>query len=311
MLTALLAVKSLPEDLEVPISPRAAIQRSGTAIGLEVGERWNVGDLLRAMLLYSANDAAIALAEGVAGSVEAFATRMNATAQALGARESHFVVPHGLYDPQHYSTAYDLALIARAALQQRQIAEVVRTQIWDLLRPDQPRRVVINSNKLLWRYPGADGVKTGWIRQSGPCLVASATRDGWQLIAVVLNAPRMYTDARALLDYGFNAFALTKVAEQGDVMGTVPVANGASPLVAMVPDDVYAVVHRWAPISHDVVFTQDQAPVPRAAVVGRAVFQSEGTVVAEAWLVAQDTVSTDSLWTRLIGWVHKAFEEWF
>lgn len=240
--------------------------------------------------------------------MEAFAVQMNATAKTLGAQESHFVLPHGLYDPQHYSTAYDLAVIGRAALQQRRIAEVVRTPTWDLLRPDQPRRMVINSNKLLWRYAGADGVKTGWVRQSGHCLVASATRDGWQLIAVVLNSPRMYSDAAALLDYGFSAFALTKVGEQGEVMATTSVIKGSNTLVALLPQDVFAVIRRGASISHEVVLTMSAAPIPRAAVVGHANFQSDGDIVARAWLVAQDPVPTASIWTRVLTWFHKAFK---
>ncbi len=308
IMTALLAVKSLPDDLEVPISARAAAQRSGTAIGLEVGERWRVRDLLRAMLLHSANDAAIALAEAAAGSVEAFANQMNALAKALGANESHFAVPHGLHDPLNYSTANDLALIAHAALQKRQIADIVRTQTWELTRPDHPPRLLINSNKLLWRYPGADGVKTGWIRQSGPNLVASATRDGWQLIAVVLNAPQLFRYTTALLDYGFSNFALVKVASKGQVITTIPVPNGSSPLVAVVPEDVFAVVRRGATVSREVHLTENVAPIPRAAVVGSVVFTSEGAVVAQTKLVAHAGVSAESIWTRFVSWVNQTFE---
>ncbi len=310
MLTALLVVEALADDQEVPISARAARQRSGRAIGLEVGERWRAGDLLRAMLLHSANDAAIALAEAVSGSVEGFADRMNAKAKALGAVESHFVVPHGLDDPQHYSTAYDLALIARAALQKQRIAEVVRLRTWDLVRPGQPTRMVVNSNRLLWRYPDADGVKTGWIPQSGLCLVASATRDGRQLIAVVLDDKRPYTDAVALLDYGFTNFTLAKVTEAGEVMATMPVANGREPLVAIVPHNVFAVTHLGAAIVHEVVLTKDIAPLPQGAVVGRVVYTSDGEEVAWAWLVAQDPVPTVSMWTRVFSWVSKAFAQW-
>ncbi len=310
MLTALLVVESLPDNLEVPISRRAAAERSGRAIGLDVGTRWRVGDLLRAMLLHSANDAAVALAEAVGGSVEAFADRMNATAKALGTRESHFVDPHGLENPRHYSSAYDLALIARAALQNPRIADVVRLRTWDLIRPGQRPRLLINSNRLLWRYPDADGVKTGWIPQSGPCLVASATRGGRQLIAVVLDDTRLYTDATALLEYGFANFPLRKMAEADEVMATIAVANGAMPLVAVAPHEVFAAVHKDASVSHEVVFTTEVAPIPRAAIVGRVVYSSEGQEVASAWLVAQEDVPEVSIWRRIFSWVSKTFEPW-
>ncbi len=205
LMTALLVAEMLSPDTLIPISPRAAGERSGSAIGLEAGERWRSGELMRALLMASANDAAVALAEGVAGSVEAFAAMMNARARALGARDSHFTSPHGRYNPQHYSSAYDLALIARAALRSPWIAGIVRSQTWELRR-NGTSRLIINTNKLLWRYPGADGVKTGWIAESGPSLVASATRDGRRLIAVVLDDPQIFRDGAALLDYGFVAF---------------------------------------------------------------------------------------------------------
>ncbi len=310
MLTAMLVVDSLPDDLEVTISPRAAAERSGRAIGLIPGERWRVGDLFRALLVHSANDAAIALAEAVAGSVEAFATRMNATAQALGTRDSHFVVPHGLEAPRHYSSAYDLALIARAALQKPRIAEVVRLRTWELIRPGQFPRLLVNSNRLLWQYPNADGVKTGWIPQSGHCLIGSATRGGRRLIVVILDDNRPFTDAAALLDYGFANFPLAKLAEAGEVMATIPVANGATPLVAVVPDEVVGAVREGASVTRQVMLTEEAAPIPRAAVVGRVVYASEGEEVASALLVAHESVPPTSLWTHILSWVSKAFEQW-
>ncbi len=204
MMTAILAAEALPLDALVPISLRASQERSGAAIGVQRGEWWTVDDLLHAMLIHSANDAAVALAEAVSGSVSAFAVRMNARALALGARDTHFVTPNGRFHPQHVSSAYDLALIARAALANPVVARIVSLRTWTLLRPHAAPRMLINTNRLLWRVRGADGVKTGWIGESGPCLVASATREHRRLIAVLLNAPHVFTDAAALLEWGFN-----------------------------------------------------------------------------------------------------------
>lgn len=303
ILTALLAMEALPDDALVPVSARAAAERSGSSIGLERGERWKAGDLLHALLMHSANDAAVALAEAVAGSVEQFSLQMNARARALGARRSNFVTPHGRYHPQHYSTAYDLAVMTRAALSVKRFGQIVRAPTWDLTRADRASRTVINTNKLLWRYAGADGVKTGWIAQSGPCLVASATRGGWQLITVVLNAPQMYVDAAALLDYGFSTFAPIVAARRGQVLVEAAVPGGVRPLRAAVPEDVIAVIRRGARISTKIHLRSHAAPVRLGEVVGTAAFISEGVEVARSPLVAAEAVPARSLWNRLLGWL--------
>lgn len=301
MMTALLVAEALTPNNVVAISPRAAVERSGSAIGLEAGERWTAGDLMRAMLMHSANDAAIALAEGVAGSVEAFAAQLNARAVALGARDTHFVTPHGRYDPRHYSSAHDLALIARAALANPWIAEIVRSQTWPLRRGKG--RLLINTNKLLWRYPGADGVKTGWIAESGPTLVASATRGGWQLIAVVLNSEQVFTDAAALLTYGFAGFERIRLGTAGDTVQTRAVQGSGRPLRAVLGGDALAVIRRGATVQSRVEITRTSAPIEAGEAVGAIFYLSEDTVIGQMPLLAADAVPALSgfgrLWQRL------------
>jgi D-alanyl-D-alanine carboxypeptidase (penicillin-binding protein 5/6) len=301
MMTALLVAESLTPPTLVAIGPQAAVERSGSAIGLEVGERWAVGDLMRALLMHSANDAAIALAEGVAGSVEAFAAQMNARAARLGARNTHFVTPHGRYDPRHYSTAHDLALIARAALSDPWIAKVVRSQTWPLRRGKG--RLLINTNKLLWRYPGADGVKTGWIAESGPTLAASASRHGWQLVAVVLNSQQVYADAAALLTFGFTAYEPVHAGSAGEVVRTVAVTRGARALRAALAGDAFVVVRRGATVEARVEITQAAAPIQAGDVVGAVSYVSDGVEVARVPLVAADAVPAPSRLSRLRDWL--------
>lgn len=304
MLTALLVVDALTPDTLVRISKQASVERSGAAIGLEVGDRWKAGDLMRAMLMHSANDAAVALAEAVAGSEE-FARRMNARARALGARDSNFVSPHGRHHSQHYSTAHDLALIGRESLRAPWIAKIVRSQTWELRR-GTARRLVINTNSLLWRYPGADGVKTGWILESGPCLVASATRGGWQLIAVVLNSrsqPQMFRDAAALLNFGFGAFTRVRAASRGEVVLTVPIPNGRRPLLVAAAEDAVVVAPRNAALSRNVHLTKTRAPIARGEVVGTLVLTSGGVEVGRVPVVAQDAVPSRWLLGRLWQWL--------
>lgn len=203
MLTAILAAERLGPGKVVTVTSRASAVREGSTLGLATGERWAAADLLAAILLSSANDAAVALAEASHGSVGAFISAMNSRAARLGAAKSRFSNPHGLHAPGHYSTAYDLAVIARHLLGVPAIAGLVRLQVWEVARNGVEPRMLVSTNRLLSIYPGADGVKTGWTTASGPSLAASATRDGRQLIAVVLNSPRVFEEASRLLDLGF------------------------------------------------------------------------------------------------------------
>lgn len=212
IVTALLVVESLDLSSEVVVSRRAAGHREGAAIGLRSGERRTVEELLYAMLLYSANDAAVALAEAAAGSVEAFVAQMNRRARELGARHTHFANPHGLDHPRHRSTAYDLALLARAALGNPAVARIVRTRRY-AYRTASGVRLLENRNRLLATYPGANGVKTGWTAHSGPSVVASAERGGRMLVAVVLDSPDVFGEAARLLDFGFHAYGLRSLTQ--------------------------------------------------------------------------------------------------
>lgn len=302
LLTAVLVAESLTPDTLVLISERAAVERSGSAIGVEAGERWTADTLMRALLIHSANDAAVALAEAVAGSVEEFGRQMTARARALGAGDSNFTTPHGRFHPQHYTTARDLAVIARAALRVPWIDGIVRSQTWELRR-NGTSRLLINTNRLLWRYPGADGAKTGWIAESGPSLVASATRGGWRLIAVVLNAPQMYDDVTQLLNYGFTAFTRVRAVGQGEVVRTAPVANGLGPLVAIAAADGVVVVPRGAAVARQVRLIKPAAPIARGEVVGSLIVMSGGVEVGRVMLVARDAVPVRSLVGALWQWI--------
>jgi D-alanyl-D-alanine carboxypeptidase len=208
IMTALLTLEEGRLDDRVVISDRAA-SVAGTGLGLKRGQRISLGDLLWAILLKSANDAALAAAEHVGGTEERFVARMNAKANFLGMEGTHFTNPHGLDAPDHFSTAYDLALLTRQALRNPTFARMVQTREVRLTIQKGPNgRVVKHSllrshNRLLGQFLGADGVKTGYTEKAGRCLVASATRAEHQLIAVLLNDPDRWTEAATLLDYGF------------------------------------------------------------------------------------------------------------
>jgi len=204
IMTAVLALELGKLDDLVVVSRRAAARR-GSRLGLREHERYRLEDLLVGMLMRSGNDAAIAIAEHIAGTVEGFVRLMNEKAAGLGAKDTHFVTPHGLDRPGHYTTAEDMALMARHAMANPVFAEVVGSKervVGPEGRHGREKRLR-NTNKLLWRYAWTDGVKTGTTPRAGRCLVASATRDGRRLIAVVFHSANRWQDAVRLLNYGF------------------------------------------------------------------------------------------------------------
>lgn len=211
IMTGLLLLERGGLEELVTVSSRAAGRKEDESrIGLKAGEKVSLKELLFDILLKSANDASVAAAEHMAGSVEAFAGMMNLKAQELGCLNTHFSNPHGYYGSTHYSTAFDLAIMARYAMQNPYFASVVRLKEVAFPNPYHPaNKKIVNRNKLLWMYPYADGIKTGATKAAGQCLVASATKNGHQLISVVLNCKKgkVWEDSRALLEYGFSKLA--------------------------------------------------------------------------------------------------------
>lgn len=239
IMTALLALESGREEDVVTVSPAAA-STEGSSIWLEEGERKTLGELIYGLMLRSGNDAALAIAEHIGGTEQNFVAMMNDRAAALGAVGTHYCNPHGLPDSSHYSTAYDLGLITCRALQNERFRRIVSTPAWTISWPGHPwDRAMSNQNRLLELYPGGDGVKTGWTRAAGRCFVGSATRKGWQLVCVVLNAPQMWEDAALLLDYGFDNYRHSKILPRGRVLCTAPVYKGSGRVEAVVGEDHY------------------------------------------------------------------------
>jgi serine-type D-Ala-D-Ala carboxypeptidase (penicillin-binding protein 5/6) len=203
IMTALLAMKKLrPHDI-VTVDrsvPRVPLVREGLRAGEQV-EAWK---LFYSLLLFSGNDDALALAIAADGDKWTFIRSMNAEAKLLGMHDTHYSTPSGVKDADNYSSAWDLAAVTRVAMRNPRFRRIVRTRV-EHVKWAAPTyaKIYVNNNRLLSSYPGANGVKTGYTHKSGPCLVASATRNGVSLIAVVLDSPDMYTDAKRLLDFGF------------------------------------------------------------------------------------------------------------
>ncbi len=206
ILTALVVLDNLPLEGLIRI-PKRAVGVEGSSLYLREGEVMSVHDLLFGMMLRSGNDAAMALAIAVSGNICDFAKKMNEKALECGAVNSNFVNPHGLHDKDHYTTAYDLALITAEAMKNAYFREMIALQR-ARIGIGENVRVIGNKNKMLHLYDGANGVKTGYTKNSGRCLVSSAKRQGMQLIAVVLNHGDMWGDSMRLLDYGFDHFMM-------------------------------------------------------------------------------------------------------
>lgn len=205
IMTALLALRKLGPNDVVTVDksvPRVPLVREG----LRAGERVKAWKLFYAMLLYSGNDDALALAIAAGGDKWTFVHEMNDEARRLGLRDTHFVSPSGVVDRDNYSSAWDMAALTRVALRNERFDTIVHTKIihvpWSA---PTYSKVYVNNNLMLRSYRGANGVKTGYTHKSGPCLVVSAKRHGRTLIAVLLDDPNMYVDATRLLNFGFSA----------------------------------------------------------------------------------------------------------
>lgn len=183
--------------------PKQAEGVEGSSIYLKAGQNWRIMDLLYGLMLRSGNDCATALAYVTSGSIEAFCALMNQTAVKAGATNSNFANPHGLHDDNHYTTAYDLAMITAYSLNNQLFARIVSTKKHSFTDENGQNVTFCNKNKMLYGYEGANGVKTGYTTQSGRCLVSSASRDGVQLICVVLNVYDTYGVTISLFDKSF------------------------------------------------------------------------------------------------------------
>ncbi len=235
MLTAILVLENSKLDEIATVSPNAA-KTGGASMLLKAGERLTVEQLLQGLLLRSANDSAIALAEHVSGSVPRFVNLMNRKAKAIGAVNTHFVTPHGLDSPGHYSTAYDLALIARYTMKNPAFAAIVSRDSAVVPWPGHSKpRTLENQNGFLKQYTRATGVKTGHTKLAGYCLVASASVGQVRLISVVMgdrDKNASYRDSERLMDYGFGLFQNELVVHKGKSYGKLRLPLGSVNLVA-------------------------------------------------------------------------------
>lgn len=304
LMTALVAVENAAFlDEEVLILPEwTGIE--GSSIYLRSGETVTLKTLLYGLLLNSGNDAAVALAGHCAGNVETFVEWMNSRAKELGMEHTHFTNPNGLSEEGHYSTAYDMALAARACSENEIVAEISATKSISF-----GARTFTNHNKLLWRYDGCTGMKTGYTELSGRTLVSSARRDGQTLITVTLDAPNDWSDHTALFDYGFKTFSSQVLCKEGEMIAQTFVKGGLVPFVSlMTAEEVrYPLADAERVETHVAVNELIEAPIEFGATLGKLSFYLGDQLVGETNLIAgtrinRDTMETQSFMNRICAW---------
>lgn len=292
IMTALVAAEK--ENLKKTVKiPKEAVGIEGSSVYLYEGERITVEELLYALLLQSANDAAAAIAVSTAGSIEAFADMMNERAKDMGLSNTHFTNPHGLNDKEHYTTAYDLAVIASCALKNEIVKEIVSTYKKTIpIDSDCNQRVLVNHNKMLKLYDGAIGVKTGFTKATGRCLVSAAERDGLTLVAVTLNAPNDWSDHTAMLDFGFENYESVLIASPGSFTYSLPVTGGNEDYAALTNTAELRITlpKKRGDLScrTEVLHRFEFAPVHRGAPAGTVYYSYAGRTVSSPLVFAEN-----------------------
>lgn len=304
MMTALLAIESGKLDESFTIGPNPP-KVGESSMYLEEGEVFTLRTLVQATLTKSANDGCVAIAEAVSGSVPKFVELMNLKAKQLGAHDTHFTNPNGLHNPDHYTTASDLAIIARAALKYPFFSTTVGIKKMTLHGNKKiPQRIFYNHNRLLMHWDKCDGVKTGYTRQAGKCLVASATETDpdtghkSRLLSVVLHAPNSWSDSINLLQrHGFDEFRPARVAEADKVFANVDIKDGGADAEAVAADDL------WLPLrpgeeqslKREVHPLKRSAPVKKGQIVAYISWTKNGHKLAALPLVAKDDVDYSTI----------------
>lgn len=305
MMTALVAAESDKWDEVATVSLNAQNQ-IGSKIYLKENDRMSLSNLVSGMLLNSGNDAAVAVAEHVSGDVAAFAQRMNVYANKIGASNTSFDNPSGLDDDNHYSTAYDLALIASEVIKSEKLLPIIKSKELKITNMDGEVTYLRNHNKLLWSYEGMLGVKTGYTKKAGRCLVTAAERDGVTLIAVTLSAPDDWDDHKKLLDYGFEVCKSNLIIKKGEKLDKIVIDKNTVNLVSKEPVILCDVVGKKE--KREVVvkrLSEAKGPINAGDKLGYAEVIQNGNVAAKVDLVADRDVTEEekAFFSKIKDWL--------
>lgn len=291
IMTAVVALENSELSEVVEIDERA-VGVEGSSAYLKAGDSLTMEELLYAVMLSSANDAAAAIAYHISGSIEDFALLMNEKADALGLCDTHFTNPHGLDSEEHYTTARDLAILAGYAIKNETFKTISSTHKKSFITEERSRTYV-NHNKLLSMYDGSIGMKTGFTKRSGRCLVGAAERDGLTFITVTLDAPNDWSDHKNMLDFGYERLEKITFADAGDYSYEVKLLDGTLSSVNVTNTEGCSTilergdydVKEYVKLSRYTV-----APVSKGDILGKVIFTIDGEYSGEVNLVAADSV---------------------
>ncbi len=310
IMTALVALENSDMKKTVRVSPKA-VGVEGSSVYLYAGEELCMENLLYAMLLESANDAAAAIAIEVGGSIEKFSQMMTQKARELGLENTNFQNPHGLDGEEHYTTAYDLSMIARCAMQNEAFRKIVSTHKTTIpLNKTEGVRLLINHNKLLKMYDGATGIKTGFTKKSGRCLVSSAICDGVEYICVTLNAPSDWHDHEILLDYASSLYEQKLLCDIGEMNYSLPVSDGDKEFLRVSNKEKVSAV---LPRNHNEIKYELRLPqfilgnITEGERVGDVVFYLDGEAVAHTPLYAEHSIRQNQNKNKFLQWMESLF----
>jgi len=307
ILTAIIAIEEGNLQDRVKVSQRAVYQE-GSSIYLEEGEELRLEELLYAILLASGNDASVAIAEHISGSVEKFALLMNKKARDMGAISSNFLNPSGLPQAGHISTAYDLAMIMRYSLKNSVFSRIIstktRTISWD---NNEWGRGLRNHNKLLWSYEDITGGKTGYTKAAGRCLLASARKGDREVIAVVLNCPDDWLEVRNLLNYGLNNFKQVNVINKGEVIHQILWEDAREGKLSIMAGDQ---VNILIPSGGEIKIKKElyikpelKLPIKKGEIIGYLKIYSKGELFSKSDLIALNDLNYNSIFLRFWSWL--------
>ena len=301
IMTALVAIESGNMEDIVRIK-KGWTGIEGSSIYLYEDEEITKRDLLYGLMLRSGNDAAVAIANYIGGDIDSFVEMMNNCSKKIGAKNTNFVNPHGLEDNNHYTTAYDLALITKEALKCNIFREIVKTKTWVANR--DKNNYFYNKNKTIWQYEGGDGVKIGYTQNSGRCLVSSATRKGMQLIAVVLNDRNWFNDCYRLFDFGFEKYSPYIVYDKFQFVKCLRVEKGNKDCVPIITKDICIL-----PLSEQekkkvkVVINLPEkleAPIAKGDKIGRIDIYLNGDMINSVNLITKYEVKKISVFEKIL-----------
>lgn len=291
IMTALVAIENFPLEEKIEVSD-SAIGIEGSSLYLKKGEILTMRELLVGLLLRSANDAAAAIAYAVCGGIDEFADLMNEKCQELGLKDTNFTNPHGLDNENHYTTAKELAIIASEALKNDFFKETVSKKSEKITNENGETRLISNHNKLLSLYEGAIGIKTGFTKKSGRCLVGACDRDGLTFVTVTINAPDDWNDHISMFNYGYSQLVCQRVARAGEYCYDISVIGGNS-LTVSNEESFNVITKKGAPdaVAHVKLPRYTAAPIKKGDILGKIIFTIDNSYVGEINLIAQNDVN--------------------